>query len=276
MCLARSIQLARRSVAAEASFDASHLTAAQGDVHRWLRRHHRRAVSALPALQAAQPSLVLQDGSICAALHTCAPVRHRWLTQCATLPLLQKHGVYACVHGPSKLLRKSCTSAAELALFPQAAHSSHRPTPPMSSIYDPDNGKSCHQCRQKTMGLRTSCSRCKSGLVSQGVNAAKQAGWGGSAVRDAAHILCIASRGWRAKIVPAGSARVPGKWQQLALCTAAKSPRSCSSCCAFAAPLRLHGLTTTPETLPAAGPAVRRLPVCSVRRACGGGAGEAG
>ncbi|PRW58633.1 Cell division cycle-associated 7 [Chlorella sorokiniana] len=31
-------------------------------------------------------------------------------------------------------------------------------------IYDPDNGKSCHQCRQKTLGLRTTCSRCKSGL----------------------------------------------------------------------------------------------------------------
>lgn len=33
------------------------------------------------------------------------------------------------------------------------------------SIYDPDNGKSCHQCRQKTLGLRTACSRCTSGLV---------------------------------------------------------------------------------------------------------------
>ncbi|KAM3289627.1 cell division cycle-associated 7-like protein [Capsicum chacoense] len=28
-------------------------------------------------------------------------------------------------------------------------------------IYDPDNGKSCHQCRQKTLGQRTECSNCK-------------------------------------------------------------------------------------------------------------------
>lgn len=31
-------------------------------------------------------------------------------------------------------------------------------------IYDPENGASCHQCRQKTLGLRTSCSSCKTGL----------------------------------------------------------------------------------------------------------------
>ena len=36
------------------------------------------------------------------------------------------------------------------------------------SIYDAENGGSCHQCRQKTLGLRTSCSRCKSGLVRWG------------------------------------------------------------------------------------------------------------
>ncbi|XP_019184226.1 PREDICTED: cell division cycle-associated 7-like protein [Ipomoea nil] len=29
-------------------------------------------------------------------------------------------------------------------------------------IYDPDFGKSCHQCRQKTLGLHTECSKCKS------------------------------------------------------------------------------------------------------------------
>ncbi|XP_009796411.1 uncharacterized protein LOC107769063 [Nicotiana tabacum] len=28
-------------------------------------------------------------------------------------------------------------------------------------IYDPDNGKSCHQCRQKTLGQHTECSKCK-------------------------------------------------------------------------------------------------------------------
>ncbi|XP_059309650.1 uncharacterized protein LOC132060709 [Lycium ferocissimum] len=28
-------------------------------------------------------------------------------------------------------------------------------------IYDPDNGKSCHQCRQKTLGQHTECSNCK-------------------------------------------------------------------------------------------------------------------
>ncbi|KAF3640418.1 putative carbohydrate esterase-like isoform 1 [Capsicum annuum] len=28
-------------------------------------------------------------------------------------------------------------------------------------IYDPDNGKSCHQCRQKTLGQRTECRNCK-------------------------------------------------------------------------------------------------------------------
>lgn len=28
-------------------------------------------------------------------------------------------------------------------------------------IYDPDFGKSCHQCRQKTLGLHTECSKCK-------------------------------------------------------------------------------------------------------------------
>ncbi|KAL1536560.1 cell division cycle-associated 7-like protein [Salvia divinorum] len=27
-------------------------------------------------------------------------------------------------------------------------------------IYDPHEGKSCHQCRQKTLGLRTSCTKC--------------------------------------------------------------------------------------------------------------------
>ncbi|KAL4437182.1 hypothetical protein ABPG75_004321 [Micractinium tetrahymenae] len=31
-------------------------------------------------------------------------------------------------------------------------------------MYDSQNGASCHQCRQKTLGLRTSCSRCNSGL----------------------------------------------------------------------------------------------------------------
>ncbi|KAH0710752.1 hypothetical protein KY284_012179 [Solanum tuberosum] len=30
-------------------------------------------------------------------------------------------------------------------------------------VYDPDNGKSCHQCRQKTLGQRTACSNCKLG-----------------------------------------------------------------------------------------------------------------
>lgn len=29
-----------------------------------------------------------------------------------------------------------------------------------SRIYDPINGKSCHQCRQKTLGLRTHCREC--------------------------------------------------------------------------------------------------------------------
>eukprot|EP00897_Mesotaenium_endlicherianum_P008432 jgi/Mesen1/7617/ME000004S07887 len=29
-------------------------------------------------------------------------------------------------------------------------------------LYDSVNGKTCHQCRQKTMGLRTSCSQCQS------------------------------------------------------------------------------------------------------------------
>ncbi|CAN4095347.1 unnamed protein product [Withania somnifera] len=28
-------------------------------------------------------------------------------------------------------------------------------------IYDPENGKSCHQCRQKTLGQRTACMNCK-------------------------------------------------------------------------------------------------------------------
>ncbi|CAI5510242.1 unnamed protein product [Closterium sp. Naga37s-1] len=28
-------------------------------------------------------------------------------------------------------------------------------------VYDPVNGKSCHQCRQKTLGLRTECAACK-------------------------------------------------------------------------------------------------------------------
>ncbi|XP_009594390.1 uncharacterized protein LOC107777498 [Nicotiana tabacum] len=28
-------------------------------------------------------------------------------------------------------------------------------------IYDPGNGKSCHQCRQKTLGQHTECSKCK-------------------------------------------------------------------------------------------------------------------
>ncbi|KAL2474314.1 Zinc-finger domain of monoamine-oxidase A repressor R1 [Abeliophyllum distichum] len=28
-------------------------------------------------------------------------------------------------------------------------------------LYDKVNGKTCHQCRQKTLGLRTQCSRCK-------------------------------------------------------------------------------------------------------------------
>lgn len=28
-------------------------------------------------------------------------------------------------------------------------------------IYDPDNGKSCHQCRQKTLGEHTECCNCK-------------------------------------------------------------------------------------------------------------------
>ncbi|KAM3742989.1 hypothetical protein ACB098_07G110600 [Castanea mollissima] len=27
-------------------------------------------------------------------------------------------------------------------------------------IYDPVNGETCHQCRQKTLGLRTHCSQC--------------------------------------------------------------------------------------------------------------------
>ncbi|PSC68566.1 Cell division cycle-associated 7 [Micractinium conductrix] len=31
-------------------------------------------------------------------------------------------------------------------------------------IYDNEKGASCHQCRQKTLGQRTCCSRCKSGL----------------------------------------------------------------------------------------------------------------
>ncbi|KAI3433932.1 hypothetical protein D9Q98_003734 [Chlorella vulgaris] len=31
-------------------------------------------------------------------------------------------------------------------------------------IYDPEKGLSCHQCRQKTLGQRTKCSRCKSGV----------------------------------------------------------------------------------------------------------------
>lgn len=30
-------------------------------------------------------------------------------------------------------------------------------------MYDAQNGASCHQCRQKTLGLRTACSRCTSG-----------------------------------------------------------------------------------------------------------------
>ncbi|XP_015162121.1 cell division cycle-associated 7-like protein [Solanum tuberosum] len=30
-------------------------------------------------------------------------------------------------------------------------------------VYDPDNGKSCHQCRLKTLGQRTACSNCKLG-----------------------------------------------------------------------------------------------------------------
>lgn len=29
-------------------------------------------------------------------------------------------------------------------------------------IYDKVNGQTCHQCRQKTIGLRTACSRCES------------------------------------------------------------------------------------------------------------------
>ncbi len=32
-------------------------------------------------------------------------------------------------------------------------------------IYDSVNGKTCHQCRQKTMGKRTSCSECNSLMV---------------------------------------------------------------------------------------------------------------
>lgn len=34
--------------------------------------------------------------------------------------------------------------------------------PSGNRIYDKANGQTCHQCRQKTMGLRTSCSRCES------------------------------------------------------------------------------------------------------------------
>lgn len=29
-------------------------------------------------------------------------------------------------------------------------------------IYDKVEGQTCHQCRQKTMGKRTSCSKCQS------------------------------------------------------------------------------------------------------------------
>lgn len=32
-------------------------------------------------------------------------------------------------------------------------------------IYDSVNGKTCHQCRQKTMGKRTTCSECNSLVV---------------------------------------------------------------------------------------------------------------
>ncbi|KAJ8539950.1 hypothetical protein K7X08_026339 [Anisodus acutangulus] len=31
----------------------------------------------------------------------------------------------------------------------------------MDSTYLPDNGKSCHQCRQKTLGQHTECRNCK-------------------------------------------------------------------------------------------------------------------
>eukprot|EP00899_Mesostigma_viride_P016522 jgi/Mesvir1/24871/Mv22104-RA.1 len=34
--------------------------------------------------------------------------------------------------------------------------------PDGTRIYDPVNGKTCHQCRQKTLGLRTECSECRS------------------------------------------------------------------------------------------------------------------
>ena len=40
--------------------------------------------------------------------------------------------------------------------------------PAARRIYDSEKGLSCHQCRQKTMGQRTSCSSCKSGLVGAG------------------------------------------------------------------------------------------------------------
>uniref|UniRef100_A0A1J3FBU3 Cell division cycle-associated 7-like protein n=1 Tax=Noccaea caerulescens TaxID=107243 RepID=A0A1J3FBU3_NOCCA len=34
-------------------------------------------------------------------------------------------------------------------------------------IYDPVTGKSCHQCRQKTLGYRTQCSRCHPSVAGQ-------------------------------------------------------------------------------------------------------------
>ncbi|XP_024005454.1 uncharacterized protein LOC18030639 isoform X2 [Eutrema salsugineum] len=34
-------------------------------------------------------------------------------------------------------------------------------------IYDPVNGKTCHQCRQKTLGYRTQCSKCHPSVTGQ-------------------------------------------------------------------------------------------------------------
>ncbi|CAM8949041.1 unnamed protein product [Rhodiola kirilowii] len=31
-------------------------------------------------------------------------------------------------------------------------------------VYDQLNGKSCHQCRQKTLGQHTNCTKCNSGF----------------------------------------------------------------------------------------------------------------
>jgi len=36
------------------------------------------------------------------------------------------------------------------------------PENPQKRIYDRLNGRTCHQCRQKTLGKRTDCSECHS------------------------------------------------------------------------------------------------------------------